>query len=378
MAIGKSTPRGIVQRAKATLTRFLPKRADGSVAEPADAPANAAPADISPADKESTTVQPPQPAAAVEPPKPAPVAAVEQTAAPTAENAAAAGSEPVADVDAAEETVGAARKLADEREEPVEVTEEPGGQGEEPVEVAEETVEIVLAEEAVAELAAATVTVSSAATGTATLVARRMSDPAYRQAQYADRYAGRVAPINRLIDELVEESGEWMPYVAPVYGGTEARLLTLFRDPGPKTKVDKGSGMLSLENDDQSAERFLSFFEEAGMLVDDLMTWNTYPWYINRKPSAAEIDRGLEPLERVIALLPELTVVMAHGGDAQTAWRRFERKNPAVAEKFLVIPTYHTSKQALFTPDPDVRAAREAKLRDDFARAAAHLASRKT
>ncbi|WP_228803910.1 uracil-DNA glycosylase [Nocardia higoensis] len=327
MAIGKSTPRGIVQRAKATLTRFLPKRADGSVAEPADAPANAAPADISPADKESTTVQPPQPAAAVEPPKPAPVAAVEQTAAPTAENAA---------------------------------------------------VEIVLAEEAVAELAAATVTVSSAATGTATLVARRMSDPAYRQAQYADRYAGRVAPINRLIDELVEESGEWMPYVAPVYGGTEARLLTLFRDPGPKTKVDKGSGMLSLENDDQSAERFLSFFEEAGMLVDDLMTWNTYPWYINRKPSAAEIDRGLEPLERVIALLPELTVVMAHGGDAQTAWRRFERKNPAVAEKFLVIPTYHTSKQALFTPDPDVRAAREAKLRDDFARAAAHLASRKT
>ncbi|WP_245649759.1 uracil-DNA glycosylase [Nocardia shimofusensis] len=341
MAIGKSTPRGIVQRAKDTLTRFLPKRGNGSVAEPSGDEADvAAPADATPADPESPSATSPQPAA-VEPPKPSPsLAAAEETAAPPEEDRAADRSEPVAAVEAAEEAVD-------------------------------------VAEEAVAELAAATVTVTSTEDEATKLVARRMGDPEYRQEQYANRYEGRVAPINRLIDELVEESGEWMPYVAPVYGGTEARLLTLFRDPGPKTKVDKGSGMLSLENDDQSAERFLTFFEEAGMQVDDLMTWNTYPWYINRKPSAAEIDRGLEPLERIIALLPELTVVMAHGGDAHTAWRRFERKNPAVAEKFLVIPTYHTSKQALFTPDPEVRAAREAKLRDDFARAAAHLASRK-
>ncbi|WP_280505081.1 uracil-DNA glycosylase, partial [Nocardia farcinica] len=215
---------------------------------------------------------------------------------------------------------------------------------------------------------------STAAKANSSLVPRRLADPEYREQQYANRYEGPVAAINRLVDELVEESGEWMPYVAPVLGGTNARLLTLFRDPGPKTRVDKGSGMLSPENDDQSAERFLTFFEESGLAAGELMTWNTYPWYLNRKPSAAEVDRGLEPLARVIALLPELAVVMAHGLDAQNAWRRFERRYPEVAGRLLVIPTYHTSKQALFTPDPQVRAQREEKLRADFARAASYLA----
>jgi len=333
MANGKNTPRGIARRAKATLTRFLPGRGNGSVDEPVGADEGVAPADTPPSHQEFTP-EPPQSAESVDPPKPSqPPAVDEKTAAPTENNSA----------DDAADASGPASAIE-------------------------------AAEEAIAELAAGAVAETPAEPAASKLIARRMGDPEYREEQYANRYEGRVAPINRLIDELVEESGEWMPYVAPVYGGTEARLLTLFRDPGPKTKVDKGSGMLSLENDDQSAERFLTFFEEAGMQVDDLMTWNTYPWYINRKPSTAEIDRGLDPLERIIALLPRLTVVMTHGGDAQNAWRRFERKNPAVAGKFLVIPTYHTSKQALFTPDPEVRAQREAKLRSDFARAAEHVA----
>ncbi|WP_245650548.1 uracil-DNA glycosylase [Nocardia harenae] len=206
------------------------------------------------------------------------------------------------------------------------------------------------------------------------LTPRRLADSAYREEQFAARYEGPIAPFNHLVDKLIEESGDPLPYLAPIYGGTEARLLSLFRDPGPKTRAgQQNSGLLSPENDDQAAERYLEFFQSAKLRIDDLITWNTYPWYTSRKPSTADIDRGLAPLEQVIALLPKLKVVLAHGLDAQAAWRRFERQHPEVAGKLIVIPTYHTSKQALFTQDEAVRAQREDKLRKDFAQAAEHL-----
>lgn len=205
------------------------------------------------------------------------------------------------------------------------------------------------------------------------LIPRRMRDPEYRRTQHAHIYDRHIEPINRLVDELREESGSWMPYVAPVYGGTAARVLAIFRDPGPKTQHDKGSGMLSLENDDPSAERHLEVVEGSGLAATDLISWNAYPWYINRKPTSAEIEQGLDSLQRLIALLPDLVVVIAHGRDAQRAWRRFVRSGRSAGRPLEVVETYHTSRQAFWTPDPDERARREKKLIDDYARVAALL-----
>lgn len=64
---------------------------------------------------------------------------------------------------------------------------------------------------------------------------------------------------------------------------------------------------------------------------------------------------------------------MAHGGDAQRAWKLFSRHYPSAAHRVLSIETYHTSRQALRTPDPLERAAREDKLRNDFTLAAEAL-----
>jgi hypothetical protein len=59
------------------------------------------------------------------------------------------------------------------------------------------------------------------------------------------------------VDELRSEGRGWAPYVAPIYGGVNARLLSVLRDPGPMTDpTARGSGFLCLENDDPAAERF--------------------------------------------------------------------------------------------------------------------------
>jgi hypothetical protein len=181
-------------------------------------------------------------------------------------------------------------------------------------------------------------------------------------------YDPHIAPLNRLVDDLIATSGRgWMPHIAPMYGGVHARVLAILRDPGPATQSQTGSGMLCVENDDPSAERYGALLAEAGLPVSELVPWNAYPWYINRKPTVEELDAGADALRRLIVVLPRLRVVLLHGGDAQSGWRRFTRRFPGAARDLIVVPTYHTSPQAFWHRDPAVRAERLAKLRGDLA-----------
>jgi hypothetical protein len=203
---------------------------------------------------------------------------------------------------------------------------------------------------------------------------RRMRDPKFRQEQVDGLRMPHVAPVNALVDELIDPASRgWVPYVAPVYGGVHARVLCILRDPGPMTHSEHGgSGFLCPENDDATAERFATLLDEAGIAVNDILGWNAYPWYINRAPRAAELEAGMEPLRRLCGLLPELRVVMLHGGSARDGWARLAQRHPAVAARFEVVPTYHMSSQAFIGP-PEVRAARMTALRQAFALAASVL-----
>jgi hypothetical protein len=42
----------------------------------------------------------------------------------------------------------------------------------------------------------------------------------------------------------------------------------------------------------------------------DLLPWNAYPWYINRKPSTAELLLGLPTILRLLELAPAIEVGM--------------------------------------------------------------------
>lgn len=196
-----------------------------------------------------------------------------------------------------------------------------------------------------------------------------MRDPLFKRSQEDGIWLPHVRPINELVDQLREQGRGWMPYIAPLYGGVEAEMLSILRDPGPMTNAAlDGSGFLCLENDDPAAELFAKLLAEAGIAPSRMTPWNAYPWYINRKPNTAELTAGLDPLRRLLGLLPRLRVVMLNGGDAQTLWRKFAAAQPQTAASYLVLPTYHTARQA-FIGTADVRAARMADLRAKFAMA---------
>lgn len=208
-----------------------------------------------------------------------------------------------------------------------------------------------------------------------------MADLTFRTEQWDARFAPHVAPINRLVDSLADGAARPRPpYIAPMYGGVDARLLSLLRDPGPATQSLRedgrvGSGFLCMENDDPTAERIASLFAAVSIPAQDIVPWNAYPWYINRNPRAAELEEGVLPLKHLIDLMPRLHVVMLHGGAATSAWRRFVRRFPTLAEDqgITVLPTYHTSPKAFWHRSVEVRARRRRHLEQAFETAAGIL-----
>ncbi|WP_254705694.1 uracil-DNA glycosylase [Streptomyces vilmorinianum] len=188
-----------------------------------------------------------------------------------------------------------------------------------------------------------------------------MREEAFRAEQEQGRYAPHVRPINEMVDALRDQDGRgWMPHVAPWHGGAEARVLSILRDPGPKTQEGAGSGFLCVENDDPTAELQAELFEEAGIAPRDVTPWNAYPWYINRSPKAAELQLGATVLKQLLGLMPKADVVLLQGNEAQDVWRRLLKAHPeAVRGRTLeVVSTYHPGRQALFVRDPEERARR--------------------
>lgn len=185
---------------------------------------------------------------------------------------------------------------------------------------------------------------------------RQMRDPAFRADQEAHLHDPHIAPISGYIEKLRVASGEWVPWVAPLHGGIEARVLSVLRDPGPKVHYVGGSGMLCVENDDQTAEAKYELMQQAGMTPKDFTPWNAYPFYINAPPSPVQIAAASPTLLGLVELLPKLEAVLLQGAHAQNAWKVALAAQPALRQRRLeVFETYHPSNQALQTSVPGER-----------------------
>lgn len=185
-----------------------------------------------------------------------------------------------------------------------------------------------------------------------------MRAPEFRADQHARLHEPHISPITRLVDSL-RTPERWLPYVAPIHGGVRARIVTVLRDPGRGTADSGGSGMLCVENDDQTAATMSGLMESAGLSPNDFMPWNAYPWFIDRAPTDAEIRSATPALMSLLALLPDLEVVLLHGAEARSAWRAATDLHPAIYRRRLVVmEAYHPSVRALQSPLEEERTRR--------------------
>lgn len=206
-------------------------------------------------------------------------------------------------------------------------------------------------------------------------MARQKADPAFHADQATRALtAPHVAPINAFVDSIRDRDGRgWAPYVPPHHGGVDARVISILRDPGPATRLGTGSGFISVENDDPTAERMARLFDRFGIPSRVVLPWNAYPWYINAAPNTAQSKAGALVLLELLELTPEIDVVLLQGRDAEKAWRRAVALEPRLERRFSVHATIHPGRQALFHPDPAERQRRVSHQEHTFELTAGQL-----
>lgn len=140
-----------------------------------------------------------------------------------------------------------------------------------------------------------------------------------------------------------------MPDLAPVGGGTQARILCLLEAPGGKAVGGRGgSGFVSMDNNDQTAQTVFQMTRQASVDRASLLLWNIVPWYVGdeeriRGVRPDEVEEGREHLRQLLKLLPELCVVITLGQPAALGWSTLAPAFPQVT----TLTTWHPSGQAL-------------------------------
>ncbi len=125
----------------------------------------------------------------------------------------------------------------------------------------------------------------------------------------------------------------FVPQFDPAEAGICARVLFLLEAPGPKANpANGGSGFISVDNNDQTAENFWRFREAAGISEVEAVHWNTVGWYLGAsrvKPTAAMRAEGaVELRDNLFPLFHRLEGIVAVGKHAQDAMQRYRKLTP--------------------------------------------------
>src|SRR5258705_7617442 len=109
-----------------------------------------------------------------------------------------------------------------------------------------------------------------------------------------------VAPLTAYAAKLRSSGSVEVPEFDPLDGGINARALFLFEKPGPmtvgenNTRKRSGSGFISRNNDDPTAEASFAFMQLAGIPRKLTVSWNVIPWWNGtRKVTEPELRDGL-------------------------------------------------------------------------------------
>lgn len=171
---------------------------------------------------------------------------------------------------------------------------------------------------------------------------RANANPAVVAEKMSRVHSGPGSAINAFVDLLkTRRPGCDIPYVDPDYGGVDARILLLLQDPGPKAS-SRGSKMLSISNDDPTAQTVCELLAEASIPWKDVIAWNAVPWYTGGGNSASDIADGLRALVPFTDLLKNMQVVITFGGLASSSWEKAVVSFPGL-RRFKQVATLHPS-----------------------------------
>jgi hypothetical protein len=151
---------------------------------------------------------------------------------------------------------------------------------------------------------------------------RSMRDAGVRRRRQAMLDRPHIAPLTAFAAILRGRGSVQVPEFDPLDGGVDACILFLFEKPGPMTAEGGkgGSGFISRNNNDATAEATFNFMQQAGIPRESIVIWNVIPWWNGTvKVARGELIEGAACIVDLIGLLPKLRAGVMVGRKATTA-----------------------------------------------------------
>ena len=164
---------------------------------------------------------------------------------------------------------------------------------------------------------------------------RLFRDPSEVTSREKDLFSTKVAPLNEWVRSLQDRLGPdaIIPWFDPWDGGSMAKILWLLEAPGPKaTRERGGSGFISCNNNDGTAQNTWETRVAAGVSRHLVVHWNVIPYYLGSSTKIRAHDpkdiAAVGPLiTELLDLLPHLHIVILGGGAARKVWEGYAPKN---------------------------------------------------
>jgi hypothetical protein len=153
---------------------------------------------------------------------------------------------------------------------------------------------------------------------------RSLRDPAARERRRAMLGLPHMIELASYAKRL-RRPGVEVPDFDPLDGGIDAPLLFLFEKPGPMTTETgngqrSGSGFISRDNDDPTAEAVFNFMRQADIPRELTILWNVIPWWNGtRAVERLELQDGARRVFELIHLLRQPRAVVLVGSKAAEA-----------------------------------------------------------
>lgn len=162
-----------------------------------------------------------------------------------------------------------------------------------------------------------------------------------------------IAPINELARRIASRTRLEVPMVDPDSAGVNARVLLVLESPGRiGVTSPKGSGMISCDNNDQTAANVWTLHTDTDLRREWCVPWNIVPWYLgsvdrNVPASAKDAAGGLPYFWELLDELRHLRAVIAMGKPASAALMPIRLQLEQRGIRLLFAP--HPSPQNLNT-----------------------------
>ena len=117
----------------------------------------------------------------------------------------------------------------------------------------------------------------------------------------------------------------------------------------------EGSGFISRDNDDPTAEATFSFMRQAGIPRSETVIWNVVPgWNGTRTITSDELRAGVSEVQRLLALVPQARAVMLVGQKARRAEPLIEANGMRVFHSDHTSPLVRARHRARWESIPTV------------------------